>query len=182
MKVRELDIPGVLLIEPAVFGDARGFFLETWRNDVFRSRVCDVEFIQDNLSRSRQGTVRGMHYQLQHTQGKLVRCAAGRIWDVIVDMRRSSPTFGRWLGAELSDENQQQLWIPPGLAHGFLVLSGSADVSYKVTDDYHPQSERTVLWNDPAIGIRWPIPAGVTPLLSEKDICGIPLAASDHLP
>lgn len=182
MKCTALAIPDVYLIEPKVFGDARGFFLATWNDDEFRRSVGDVTFVQDNTSRSRQWTLRGLHFQSEHTQGKLVRCAHGRIWDVVVDVRRSSPSFGRSVGVELSDENQHQLWIPAGFAHGFLVLSETADLHYKVTDRYHPASERTLQWNDPALGLSWPIPAGIEPLLSPKDLAGAPLAALDALP
>jgi dTDP-4-dehydrorhamnose 3,5-epimerase len=182
MKVTPLAIPDVCLIEPDVFGDARGFLLMSWVDAVFRREVADVTFVQDNQSRSRRHTLRGLHFQGQHTQGKLVRCTVGRIWDVAVDIRRASPTFGRWVGAELSDENHHQLWVPAGFAHGFLVLSDSADLHYKVTDSYHPASERTLLWNDPAVGIAWPLDAGTHPLLSAKDAAGVPLAALETLP
>ena len=182
MKVTRLKIPDVCLIEPQVFGDARGFFLESWRDESFRRNVSDVSFIQDNQSRSKHGTLRGLHYQLQHTQGKLVRCSIGRIWDVAVDMRRSSPTFGQWVGAELSDENHAQLWIPAGFAHGFLVLSETADMQYKVTDRYDPSSEKALLWNDSVLAIPWPIADGVEPLLSPKDLAGKPLAEIEVLP
>ena len=182
MKVTRLAIPDVCLIEPQVFGDSRGFFLVPWQDDVFRRDVADVTFLQDNQSRSKQGTLRGLHYQQHHTQGKLVRCAAGRIWDVAVDVRRSSPTFGRWVGAELSDENHHQLWIPPGFAHGFLVLSASADLSYKVTDRYDPASERTLCWDDATVGVRWPLPDRVAPLLSPKDAAGTSFTALEALP
>jgi dTDP-4-dehydrorhamnose 3,5-epimerase len=182
MKVTPLAIPDVCLIEPHVFGDARGFLLMSWVDDVFRRDVADVTFIQDNHSRSRQHTLRGLHFQAEHTQGKLVRCAVGKIWDVAVDIRRSSPTFGQWVGAELSDKNHHQLWVPAGFAHGFLVLSESADLHYKVTDRYHPASERTLMWNDPGVGVLWPIEAGVAPLLSAKDAVGVPLSSLDGLP
>lgn len=182
MKVTRLAIPDVCLIEPHVFGDARGFFLETWRDDGFRRDVADVTFVQDNQSRSRQWTLRGLHFQLEHTQGKLVRCPIGRVLDVAVDIRRSSPTFGRSVSAELSAENHHQLWVPPGFAHGFVVLSESADLQYKVSDCYHPASERTLLWNDPALGIDWMVPDGMTPLLSPKDVAGTPFADLETLP
>ncbi|MBC7842777.1 MAG: dTDP-4-dehydrorhamnose 3,5-epimerase [Gemmatimonadaceae bacterium] len=182
MKVTRLAMPDVYLLEPRVFGDARGFFVATWEDDVFRADVAPVSFIQDNHSRSRQWTLRGLHFQAEHTQGKLVRCPMGRVWDVVVDVRRSSPTFGQSLGAELSDTNHHQLWIPPGFAHGFLVLSDVADLAYKVTDRYHPESERSLLWDDPALGIVWPLPAGVPPLLSPKDAAGVPLSRIDALP
>jgi dTDP-4-dehydrorhamnose 3,5-epimerase len=172
MKVTRLAIPDVCLIEPQAFGDTRGFLLVSWQDDVFRREVTDVAFVQDNQSRSKKGTLRGLHYQKEYTQGKLVRCAVGRIWDVAVDVRRASPSFGRWVAAELSDENHHQLWIPPGFAHGFLVLSESADLQYKVTDRYHPASERTLRWDDATVGVTWPLPEGVAPLLSPKDAAG----------
>ncbi len=182
MKVTPLAIPDVCLIEPQVFGDARGFLLVPWNDDVFRREVADVGFVQDNHSRSRRNTLRGLHFQAEHTQGKLVRCAVGRIWDVAVDIRRSSPTFGQWVAAELSDENHHQLWVPAGFAHGFLVLSESADLHYKVTDRYHPASERTLQWDDPDVAITWPLDAGVAPLLSPKDAAGTLLASLEPLP
>jgi dTDP-4-dehydrorhamnose 3,5-epimerase len=182
MKVTPLAIPEVCVIDPQVFGDERGFLLVSWTDDAFRREVADVAFVQDNQSRSRQHTLRGLHFQGEHTQGKLVRCAVGRIWDVAVDVRASSPTFGKWVAAELSDENHRQLWIPAGFAHGFLVLSNSADLHYKVTDRYHPASERTLLWNDPSVNIAWPMDAGVAPLLSPKDAMGTPLSGLVTLP
>lgn len=182
MKVTPLAIPEVCLIEPQVFGDPRGFLLVSWIEATFRREVADVGFVQDNHSRSRKGTLRGLHFQAEHTQGKLVRCGMGRLLDVAVDVRRSSPTFGKWVAAELSDENHHQLWVPAGFAHGFLVLSESADLHYKVTDRYHPQSERTLQWDDPAVGIDWPLEAGVAPLLSPKDAVGTMLSALETLP
>lgn len=182
MKVTRLAIPDVCLIEPQAFGDARGFLLVSWLDDVFRREVADVAFVQDNHSRSRRHTLRGLHFQAEHTQGKLVRCSLGRVWDVAVDIRRSSPTFGAWVAAELSDENHHQLWVPAGFAHGFLVLSDSADLQYKVTDRYHQASERTLQWDDPAVGITWPLDAGVTPLLSPKDAAGTLLSVLEPLP
>ncbi len=182
MKVTRLAIPDVCRIEPTVIGDARGFFVCTWHDETFRRDVCDVAFMQDNSSRSRQWTLRGLHFQAEHTQGKLVRCPVGRIWDVAVDVRASSPTFGQWVAAELSGENQHQLWIPAGFAHGFVVLSESADVQYKVTDAYHPQSERTLQWNDPAMQIPWPVPMGIDVIMSPKDQAGVPFATLEPLP
>lgn len=169
MKVTPLAIPDVKLIEPQVFGDERGFFLETWNQSIFRDAGLDLAFVQDNWSRSSRGVLRGLHYQLQHTQGKLVRCVAGEVFDVAVDIRRSSPTFGRWVGATLSEANKHALWVPPGFAHGFLALSDTADFQYKCTDVYHPESERTIRWDDAAIGIDWPIDADIHVQLSEKD-------------
>ena len=181
MKVTHLAIPDVCLIEPKVFGDPRGFFLATWNAEEFAREVTDATFVQDNTSRSRQWTLRGLHFQAEHTQGKLVRCAYGRIWDVVVDIRAGSPTFGQWVGAELSDENQHQVWVPAGFAHGFVVLSESADIHYKVTDRYHPVSERTLQWDDPTLGISWPIPADTELLLSPKDANGTLLAKLEPL-
>jgi len=157
LKVSETSLPGVLLLEPKVFGDARGFFLESWNARVFREATgltCD--FVQDNHSRSAKGVLRGLHFQLVHPQGKLVRVSHGRVWDVAVDVRKSSPTFGQHVAVELSESNQHQLWIPPGFAHGFLVLSDYADFQYKTTDYWMPQHERTLRWNDPCLGIEWP--------------------------
>ncbi len=182
MKVTRLAIPDVCVIEPQVFGDARGFFLASWQDDLFREQVADVTFVQDNQSRSKRGTLRGLHFQLQHTQGKLVRCTVGRLWDVVVDVRRSSPTFGQWVSAELSETNHHMLWVPPGFAHGFLVLSESADLHYKVTDRYHPASEHTLQWNDGAVGIQWPLEPDVAPLLSAKDAAGTLLSALETCP
>ncbi|MES3034517.1 MAG: dTDP-4-dehydrorhamnose 3,5-epimerase [Gemmatimonadota bacterium] len=182
MRCTALDLQGLCLIEPRVFADPRGFFLASWNDAQFRAEVADVTFVQDNQSRSTRGTLRGLHYQLQHTQGKLVRCPQGRVWDVVVDVRRSSPTFGRSLGLELSEENHRQLWIPPGFAHGFLVLSDVADVQYKVTDVYDPDSERTLQWNDSVLNIAWPIDAGAPLVLSPKDLAGTPLSDIEPLP
>ncbi len=182
MKVTKLAIPDVCLLEPQAFGDARGFLLVSWQEELFRREVADVSFVQDNHSRSRRHTLRGLHFQAEHTQGKLVRCSFGRIWDVAVDVRRSSPTFGKWVAAELSDGNHRQLWVPAGFAHGFVVLSDSADLQYKVTDKYHPASERTLQWNDPAVGIKWPLDPAVMPLLSPKDAAGTLLSALEPLP
>jgi dTDP-4-dehydrorhamnose 3,5-epimerase len=164
-----------------VFGDERGFLLESWNARKFRDAVgVDISFVQDNHSRSRRGVLRGLHYQVKQPQGKLVRVAAGRVFDAAVDLRKSSPTFGRWAGAELSGDNHRQLWIPAGFAHGFLVLSDSADFLYKVTDYYAPEHERSVLWNDPAIGIDWP--ADATPALSARDKAGVLLRDAEVYP
>jgi len=182
MKVTRLAIPDICLIQPHAFGDARGFLLVSWQDDVFRREVADVTFVQDNQSRSQRGTLRGMHFQGEYTQGKLIQCTVGRIWDVAVDVRRASPTFGKWVAAELSDENHHQLWIPPGFAHGFLVRSETADMHYKVTDRYHPASERTLRWDDATVGVTWPLPDGVAPLLSLKDAAGTSFAALEALP
>jgi len=172
MKVTATALPEVLIIEPRVFGDARGFFLESWNEAAFNQVVgFDVRFVQDNHSRSSKGVLRGMHFQLPpHAQGKLVRVTSGAVFDVAVDMRKSSPNFGRWEGVELSAENHRQLWIPPGFAHGSLVISESADFLYKTTNYYAPQSEGAVRWDDPDIGIKWPDLGGIDPLLAEKDL------------
>lgn len=170
MKFTPLAIPDVFLIEPKVFGDERGFFLESFRQDLFNQAIgTNYAFIQDNHSRSSRGVLRGLHYQLPpHAQGKLVRVICGAVFDVAVDIRRSSPTFGQWVGAELSAENHHQLWIPPGFAHGFVVLSDTADFAYKTTAYYAPESDRGLLWNDPDIAIAWP-DLGQLPLISAKD-------------
>ena len=179
MKATRLAIPDVVLIEPKVFGDARGFFFESFNQKAFNEATgTNHAFVQDNHSRSSRGVLRGLHYQIQQPQGKLVRVARGAVFDVAVDIRKSSPTFGQWVGAELSEDNQHQLWVPPGFAHGFLVLSESADFLYKTTDYYAPQHERSIAWNDPSIGISWPALAqGQQPLLSAKDSAA-PLLAS----
>lgn len=168
MNVTPTRIPDVLLIEPRVFGDSRGFFFESFNHRAFQEAAgLDISFVQDNHSRSAQGVLRGLHYQLHQPQGKLVRVVRGAVFDVAVDIRQGSPTFGQWTGTELSEDNHRQLWIPPGLAHGFLVLSNSADFLYKTTDYYAPQHERAIAWNDSDIGIEWPL--SVPPLLSIKD-------------
>jgi dTDP-4-dehydrorhamnose 3,5-epimerase len=178
MKVTQTAIPEVLILEPKVFGDSRGFFLESFNARTFREVTgLDVDFVQDNHSRSGRGVLRGLHYQLQQPQGKLVRVVRGAVYDVAVDVRRNSPTFGKWVGAELSEDNNCQFWVPPGFAHGFVVLSESADFLYKTTDYYAPQHERCIMWNDPAIGIDWHFDG--EPLLSAKDKEGKPLAAAE---
>jgi dTDP-4-dehydrorhamnose 3,5-epimerase len=182
VEIERLAIPDVLLIKPKVFGDARGFFIETWNRQKFATLGLAVEFVQDNHSHSSQGILRGLHYQMQNTQGKLVRVVNGAVFDVAVDIRRSSTTFGRWVGVELSATNNHQLWVPPGFAHGFLVLSEQADFVYKCTDYYAPAHERSILWNDPAIGIEWPIAAGGLPQLSSKDAAGILLRDAETFP
>ena len=170
MKIIPTELPEVLLIEPRVFGDARGFFLESWNQQAFDQAVGhEVRFVQDNHSRSARGVLRGLHYQRPpHAQGKLVRVTQGRVFDVAVDIRRDSPRFGRWTGTELSSDNHRQLWIPPGFAHGFLVLSESADFLYKTTDYYAPATEAGLAWDDPEVGIEWALD-GLTPLLADKD-------------
>lgn len=182
MKTIETALPGVLIIEPRLFEDARGFFLESWNARAFAQATgVDLSFVQDNHSRSRRGVLRGLHYQIRQPQGKLVRVVRGAIFDVAVDLRKSTPTFGRWFGTELTEDNHRQLWVPPGFGHGFLVLSGSADVLYKVTDYYAPEHDRSLLWNDPAVGIDWPLD-GIEPLLSAKDAEGQPLAQCEVYP
>lgn len=167
MNVIETALPGVLLLEPKVFGDARGFFLESWNRQTFAGLDLDVDFVQDNHSRSAKGVLRGLHYQLNEPQGKLVRVVSGAVFDVAVDLRKSSPHFGKWVGFELSAENRRMLWIPQGFGHGFLVLSEAADFLYKTTAYYAPQWDRGVRWNDPDIGVQWPLES--EPKLSAKD-------------
>lgn len=181
MNIIKTKIADVFIIEPQVFGDSRGFFMESWNQQKFdQAAGVEVRFVQDNHSRSAHGVLRGLHYQLQQTQGKLVRVTHGRVFDVAVDMRRSSPTFGQHVAVELSGENNRQFWLPAGFAHGFLVLSESADFLYKTTDYYHPQSERSLLWNDPALEIAWPLDElRVAPLLTQKDQQGVLLAQAD---
>lgn len=173
MKFEETPLEGVYLLTPRVFGDERGFFLESWNADTFREAGFDLAFVQDNHSRSARGILRGLHYQLEHTQGKLVRVTSGAVFDAVVDMRHDSPSLGKWFGATLSADNRQMLWIPPGFAHGFYVLSEYADFQYKCTDYYHPESEVSLAWDDPEVGIAWPIPPGETPQLSGKDAQGL---------
>lgn len=172
MKCVDKNIPDVKVIEPKVFGDERGFFLETFRNDWFKENVADVTFIQDNHSKSSHGILRGLHYQLKNTQGKLVRVTSGEVYDVAVDMRKSSPTYGQHVGVVLSGENKRQLWVPEGFAHGFYVMSESAEFVYKCTDYYSPEHEVSLLWNDPALNIEWPLVDGKFPSLSAKDEVG----------
>lgn len=173
MKFIATDLPGVMLIEPQVFGDRRGFFMETWHKNSFADGGLDVRFVQDNHSRSTRGILRGLHIQIKHTQGKLIRVATGEIFDVAVDLRPDSPHFGKWSGCVLSDSNKQQLWVPPGFGHGFYTLSESADVIYKCTDYYAPEHERTLRWDDPDVGIHWPLINGEAPILSAKDGAGL---------
>jgi dTDP-4-dehydrorhamnose 3,5-epimerase len=172
MHFTPTTIPDVILIEPQLFSDARGFFQETYQQQKFASAGIGAAFVQDNHSGSRQGILRGLHYQIRQPQGKLVRAVAGEIWDVAVDLRRSSPAFGQWAGELLSAENRRQLWIPPGFAHGFYVLSAWAEVVYKTTDYYAPEWDRTLRWDDPTVGIGWPLIDGQLPLLSTKDAQG----------
>lgn len=175
MKIIGTENPDVLVLEPRSFPDERGFFLEAWNARVFQNEIkLDLQFVQDNHSRSTRNVLRGLHYQIKQPQGKLVRVSRGQIFDVAVDLRKSRPTFGRWVACELSDDNHRQLWIPSGFAHGFLVLSEIADVLYKTTDYYAPENERCLIWNDPEVGIKWPLAS--EPVLSSKDYSGLPLA------
>ncbi|MRS98697.1 dTDP-4-dehydrorhamnose 3,5-epimerase [Ralstonia pickettii] len=179
LKVTRTEIPDVLIIEPKVFGDARGFFLESFNKKSFTEATgLNLNFVQDNHSRSSRGVLRGLHYQLTQPQGKLVRVVSGAVFDVAVDLRRGSPTFGKWVGVELTTENHKQLWVPPGFGHGFLVLSESADFLYKTTDYYAPEHERCIKWNDASIGIQWP-DIGCSPLLSAKDQQGAALGVAE---
>ncbi|MCB1666561.1 MAG: dTDP-4-dehydrorhamnose 3,5-epimerase [Pseudomonadales bacterium] len=180
MKLIPTSIPDVKIIEPTVHGDHRGFFMETWRASAFAEIAPGLQFVQDNHSKSARGILRGLHYQLQQAQGKLIRVVAGEIFDVAVDMRRSSPSFGQWVGVILSAENHRQLWVPPGFAHGFLVTSESAEMVYKCTDYYAPEHEVSLLWNDPALAIDWPLDAIAMkePVLSQKDRDGLSFGAA----
>ena len=181
MKAIPTAIAEVLVIEPAVFGDARGAFFESWNRRAFSKLAGrDVDFVQDNHSVSARGVLRGLHYQVRRPQGKLVRVVAGEVFDVVVDLRRSSPTFGRWVGETLSAQNRRMMWVPEGFAHGFLVLSDLAEFLYKTTDYYAPEHERTLLWNDPAIGVTWPLDGA--PVLKPKDAAGTPLASAETFP
>jgi dTDP-4-dehydrorhamnose 3,5-epimerase len=175
VKLIQTDIPGPVIIEPTVFGDDRGFFLESWNAARFSDAGLDLTFVQDNHSRSAKGVLRGLHFQNPNPQGKLVRVVAGRVWDVAVDVRRSSPHFGRWVGVELSAANKRMFWVPPGFAHGFVSLEDGTDFLYKCTAPYAPADEASILWNDPAIGIAWPLD-GLEPVLSAKDKTARPLA------
>lgn len=181
MKIIESAIPNVLIFEPAVHGDERGYFMETFRDSFFSDRGIEVNFVQDNQSKSVQGTLRGLHYQLQHPQGKLARIVSGEVFDVAVDLRKSSKYFGKSVGVVLSAENKRQLWIPPGFAHGFYVISESAELLYKCTDYYHPEDDNSLLWNDPGLEIEWPL-LGQQPLLSEKDKAAKSLADAPVYP
>ncbi|MCO1334473.1 dTDP-4-dehydrorhamnose 3,5-epimerase [Microbulbifer sp. OS29] len=169
MNIIETEIPDVKIIEPQVFGDERGFFFESFRDDVFNNECSERIFVQDNHSKSSQGILRGLHYQMEQTQGKLVRVTQGEVFDVAVDMRKSSATFGQWVGVALSAENKRQLWVPEGFAHGFYVTSASAEFVYKCTNYYAPQYEQSLLWNDPDLKIEWPLVEGQQPQLSKKD-------------
>ena len=180
MKVTSTALAGVMVVEPRTFGDERGFFLETWNARAFDAAGLCANFVQDNHSGSRRGVLRGLHYQVQHAQGKLVRVAVGEVHDVVVDLRRSSPTFGRSVAIALSARNRRMLWVPPGFAHGFLTVSEHAEFLYKTTDYWYPEHERTLLWSDPALGITWPLEG--EPILTPKDAAGTPLAAAEVYP
>jgi dTDP-4-dehydrorhamnose 3,5-epimerase len=165
--------PDIIRVQPKVFTDSRGFFMESYQKETFYKAGIRYDFVQDNHSSSKQSTLRGLHYQVTHTQGKLVRVIMGEIFDVAVDLRKKSPHFGKWVGAYLSDKNKEQLWIPPGFAHGFYTLSERTEVLYKTTDYYDAKGDRCIHWNDPTLGIEWPIPEGVEPLVSKKDSMGV---------
>jgi dTDP-4-dehydrorhamnose 3,5-epimerase len=181
MQLLPADIPDVLVVEPKVFGDARGFFMESWNRRAFAQAGLDAEFVQDNHSLSRRGVLRGLHYQIREPQGKLVRVTSGEVFDVAVDLRRSSPTFGRSVGMRLSAQNRLMMWIPPGFAHGFLVLSEAADFLYKTTAYYHPEHDRSLRWDDPALGIDWPLD-GIEPIVSAKDAAAPLLVQAEVYP
>ena len=177
--VTKTNLPEVLILQPKVFGDARGFFFESFNaRDFAEATGLNLQFVQDNHSRSSRGVLRGLHYQIKHSQGKLVRVVAGEVFDVAVDMRKDSPQFGQWTGCHLTAENAKQLWVPPGFAHGFFVMSESADFLYKTTDYWFPEHERCLLWNDPQLAIEWPL-GDISPLLAAKDTAGLPLAQAD---
>ena len=180
MKIIETSISDMKIIQHKIYGDERGFFLETYRENWFRENVADVSFVQDNHSKSSFGILRGLHYQIQQPQGKLVSVISGEVYDVAVDMRRSSPTFGQWEGLLLSAENKKQLWVPPGFAHGFYVTTQNAEFVYKCTDYYAPEHEKSLLWNDTKLNIEWPILTSESPLLSAKDKAGLPFKDSEY--
>lgn len=183
MKIIPTAVKDALILEPEAFGDSRGFFMESWNRKAFADAGLDIDFVQDNHSRSQRGVLRGLHYQLKQPQGKLVRVAGGTVFDVAVDLRRTSPTFGQWAGVILSAENQRMFWVPPGFAHGFLVLSESADFLYKASDYYAPEHERSILWNDPDLTIDWPlddIPG--KPLLATKDVVAVRFKDAETYP
>jgi len=179
-EIRKTLIPDVLVVDPKVHGDTRGFFMETWNEKAFREAGINATFVQDNHSRSVKNTLRGLHYQIKQPQGKLVRVTRGEVFDVAVDLRSKSPTFGQWVGEYISAENNRMLWIPPGFAHGFLVTSRSADFQYKCTEYYAPQHERSIFWRDKDLGISWPIAEGASPLTSQKDEEGVSFASADY--
>jgi len=182
MKITETKIPAVKLIEPKVFGDERGFFMETWNEKAFREAGINETFVQDNHSRSVKNTLRGLHYQIKQPQGKLVRVTRGEVFDVAVDLRTNSPTFGQWVGEYLSEENKRMLWVPPGFAHGFLVTSETADFQYKCTDLYAPEHERSIHWSDQELAIKWPLDNGAQPLVSQKDKQAVSFSRAEKYP
>jgi dTDP-4-dehydrorhamnose 3,5-epimerase len=182
MHFEPTRLPEVVLIKPRVFGDERGYFFETWQSAKFREAGIAHDFVQDNHSHSTRYTLRGLHYQIQQPQGKLVRVTRGEVFDVAIDLRRSSPRFGQWVGVTLTEANHQMLWVPPGFAHGYLALSERADFLYKCTDYYAPQHERSILWNDATLGVEWPIPAGISPTLSPKDALAPSFNAAESYP
>ena len=182
MEFEPTAIPEVVLIRPKVFGDPRGYFFESWEERKFAAAGLDVKFVQDNHSRSARNILRGLHYQIQQPQGKLVRVVTGAVFDVVVDIRRSSPTFGQWVGATLTEENHHMLWVPPGFAHGFVVLSESADFLYRCTDFWAPPHERAIAWNDPDLNIAWPLPEGSQPILSAKDAVAKSFRDAEYFP
>jgi dTDP-4-dehydrorhamnose 3,5-epimerase len=182
LEFQPTRLPEVVLIKPRVFTDARGFFFETWNEQQFERAGIPQRFVQDNHSRSGRHTLRGLHYQIQQAQGKLVRVSRGEVFDVAVDIRRSSPRFGQWVGAYLSDSNHHMLWVPPGFAHGYLALSAEVDFLYRCTDFYAPQHERVIRWNDPKLGVKWPMPAGAVPVLSGRDQGAPDFEDAEHYP
>ena len=182
MEFEATRIPDVILIKPRLFGDERGFFLETWQEKKFAAAGIDARFVQDNHSRSARNTLRGLHYQVQKTQGKLVRVTSGAAFDVAVDIRRSSSTFGQWVAVDLSAANRHMLWVPEGFAHGFLAMSEGTEFVYKCTDYYAPELERSIAWNDPDLAVPWPLAAGEAPLLSAKDVAGVRFKSAEYLP
>jgi dTDP-4-dehydrorhamnose 3,5-epimerase len=182
MEFEPTRLPEVVLIKPRVFGDARGYFFETWQAQRYEGASIAAHFVQDNHSHSTRGTLRGLHFQIQQPQGKLVRVTRGDVFDVAVDMRRSSPRFGQWVGATLSEANHHMLWVPPGFAHGYLTLTDEVDFIYKCTDYYAPQHERAIRWDDPKVGVKWPLPLGTAPILSAKDAAAPLLAQAESYP
>lgn len=182
MEFIPTEIPDVVLVCPKVFGDERGYFFESWEQRKFAAGGVDFHFVQDNHSHSTRGVLRGLHYQIHQPQGKLVRVVTGKVFDVAVDIRRSSPTFGRWVGVELSETNHHMLWVPPGFAHGYFVMSERADFLYRCTDFYAPAAERAILWNDPDLNVAWPLTPGMTPTISSKDAAARPFRDAEYFP
>ncbi len=180
MRFLKTRIPEVVIVEPTVFDDDRGFFMETWKESSFAENGIIARFVQDNHSKSKKGTLRGLHYQIERPQGKLVRAVAGEAYAVAADLRKSSPNFGKWVGSALSAENRRTLWVPPGFAFGFYATGESAEITYKCTNYHAPEHERVIIWNDPDLGVEWPVPKGSTPILSSKDTAGTPFAKAEH--